>query len=393
MRWLVLGVALIGLPLGVGCNDDETTQVVVVVDADPGIRRDLRTLSIEVFGSAAGGPEEPPFLRELTTVGWPVQVPLAPRDEDASRTFRIVATALDGSGPIARATLRSGYVEGASRGYYLLLEDSCRGQLCDGQTCRRGSCIDPFIPAENLPPWPLPPREGGMPDAGLDADAAVDPDGAIEDATVDAPDDASTDGAVDADATMDADAPLPPCPIEAGDLVITEVMVASRFGSGDLGEWFEVVNRKSCIADLNGISIISPNGSGFDRTHEITTSVLIGPGQYFVFAFSPIPDENLGIPFNYAYSAGGAMMVTDVVLNNARDSLRLEVTATEVVIDSVRFLSSDDHTERFARQFPPSITAMTNDDWSLSCDATMIYGMSITGDVFGTPGAINEPCP
>ena len=177
----------------------------------------------------------------------------------------------------------------------------------------------------------------------------------------------------------------PACPIGPGSLVIDEVMISSVSGSGDRGEWFEIVSTLSCTANLAGLTIVSPTGGGVEKSHTIASGT-IRSGQYFVFALSSAPADNHGLSLDYAYGTGGS---DDVILNNSADWLELRDGAT--VIDRVAWPSGG-FTNGASRQYPGSADASANDNWSLWCDSVPVYSM--TGGTFhGTPQAANRLCP
>jgi len=176
-----------------------------------------------------------------------------------------------------------------------------------------------------------------------------------------------------------------PCTIAAGSLAIVEVMVASVSGSGDRGEWFEIVSLASCTIDLAGIEIESPTSTGTMLSHTIRSGT-IAPTQYFVFALSGDATENHGLSFDYAYGSGAG---SDVILNNGADSLTLRTGTT--VIDSVSWATGG-YTVGHARQLPSGSDPRVN-DWARFCDATSVYSSSASaGTFYGTPGAANTPC-
>lgn len=183
--WLVLGV------LAPSCSAaGVNTQVMVTVDAEPGVRSMTRTLVVRVYGGARGvAPSELALLQELptpvtTSAGWPDVIALAPLDRDASRIYRVEASAYDvaapgvDSVPVATVRATSGYVPGQTVWLRLLLQDACIGVACTdvSRTCRGGTCVDATIPPDMLPQWN---SDGGIaPDGGHDvldgaADAAV----------------------------------------------------------------------------------------------------------------------------------------------------------------------------------------------------------------------------
>jgi len=248
---------------------------------------------------------------------------------------------------------------------------------------------------------------GGRMDAGVLPDASGPRDSGRRDAYV-APRDAwvppptdaggGTDAWVpppmDAGGTPDTGPPdsgprdtgLPACPIGAGSLAIVEVMISSRSGGGDRGEWFEVLNEESCTISLPGLQIVSPTSGGTEKVHTVTMGA-IAPGAHHVFALSAAPGDNHGLAFDYAYGVGGS---DDVILNNGADWLELRSGGTAV--DRVTWPSGG-FTHSYAREFPTGRATSTNDTWAFWCDATGVYS-TMGGTFYGTPGAANSTsCP
>ncbi len=189
------------------------------------------------------------------------------------------------------------------------------------------------------------------------------------------------------DAGHDAGPACPPEPPTPTTLAITEIMIESRSGSGDYGEWFEVENLGSCPIDLTGVVIESPTGGGTPVTHTVSGGT-IPPGGYFVFAQSGDPAENHSLTYDYVYGAG----TTGVVFNNSTDSLQLSLSG--ITLDGVMWGSTDFRVGA-SRQLSSTASPSANGDLSTSawCDATDVYSMAPGGPYRGTPGAANRACP
>jgi hypothetical protein len=175
------------------------------------------------------------------------------------------------------------------------------------------------------------------------------------------------------------------CPPEPGAIVFVEVMVASRTGGSDLGEWFEVLNRGACNIDLTGMTIESPTAGGAPMAHTVTGGV-IAIGEHYVFAQSPLPSENHGLPYDYAYGDGTA----GIVLNNSNDRLLLRAPSG-TVLDEVSW--DLDWFYGASRQFPSDRDVTRNDLLSSWCDSVAVYSTAPGGPYLGTPGMPNVPCP
>jgi hypothetical protein len=124
--------------------------------------------------------------------------------------------------------------------------------------------------------------------------------------------------------------PAQPCttPIGPGDVKVVELMIASASGSGDHGEWVELVNTRSCILDVGGLSIESPRGTGKDSA-TVPQSLLIAPGAAFVVADYADAQSNHGIPI-----VAAAWNDYDVLKN---DGDTVSVYAGSTLIDSITY--------------------------------------------------------
>jgi hypothetical protein len=181
--------------LTTGCAS-KVTQVIVTIDAEPGVRTDSTRLHLVVLGGVGRttAPTASRFDRDLTPgVGdpaYPFKLALAPLDGDVGRSYSVTATALAGSGTgtfVGQARLIGGYVEGETLNVRLLLEDACRTVACgDEQTCKAGVCVDARtgtdadagvvdagLPDGGPPDDGGPPEDGGR-DAGLDGSTELD---------------------------------------------------------------------------------------------------------------------------------------------------------------------------------------------------------------------------
>lgn len=173
-----------------------TTQLVVEIDAESGVRSRLDSLDLFVAGARHRDnlDEREMVFEEPVKPGadpaspaFPIRIVLTPKTGDARRVFELSATARDsGGGQVAQARVITGYVSHQIRFVRLVLEDDCIGIMCgDLDTCKVGGCTPGFIEPTDLPLLP------GIEDAGMgtdggDAAAPVDtgvdagPDAAVE---------------------------------------------------------------------------------------------------------------------------------------------------------------------------------------------------------------------
>lgn len=184
------------------------TQVMVIVDAEPGVRAEAVAARVTVTGGTAA----PTMVRHEETVGgpgspiqFPIRLAVVPAEDDAARVFAVQVEALGRTG-LRAASVRaeSGFLEGRTLELRLLLEDCCLAMDCGPQTCRGCACADPRVPPETLPE--LVADAGAAPDAGP-RDAGAGDAG---------PRDASFDGASAEDAGPHDAGPLDAGPGDAG---------------------------------------------------------------------------------------------------------------------------------------------------------------------------------
>src|SRR5580698_10606303 len=77
------------------------------------------------------------------------------------------------------------------------------------------------------------------------------------------------------------------CPelLRLGDLVFDEVMISTKPGESDKGQWLEVRNTRWCSVDLIGLHAQAPRGSSF-HTLDVMTDIWVPAGGYFLIADS-----------------------------------------------------------------------------------------------------------
>jgi lamin tail-like protein len=165
--------------------------------------------------------------------------------------------------------------------------------------------------------------------------------------------------------------------LKAGDLAIVEIMVSSRSGSGDDGEWVEVRNTQTCWLKLNGVTVESTRGQAAPDVATIQSDLELPPNGTFVVAGSTDPTKNHGIT-----GAVFAWPTTDVLKN---DGDTIAVKAGGVVIDELTYPGFTNLTPGRALAFPADCASTDRSDWSR---------WSLTFDEFstgfkGTPNAAN----
>jgi len=165
--------------------------------------------------------------------------------------------------------------------------------------------------------------------------------------------------------------------LQAGDLVVTEMLISSRAGSGDDGEWIEITSTRACWLKVQGLSIESPRGTAAANAVAIAEDFELAPKGSFVVADSADPAKNHGLPGKvFAWGA------TDVLKNDG-DTLSLKLGAT--VVDSVTYPAFSNLEAGRTLAFPSDCPANVRTDWTR---------WSLTFDVYsagfkGTPNATN----
>lgn len=155
-----------------------------------------------------------------------------------------------------------------------------------------------------------------------------------------------------------------PTPVAAGDLVVVELMVSSRAGSADDGEWVEIQSKKDCSLKLKGLVVESPRGAAAPNTLTIAEEFELGPKGTFVVADTTDPLKNGGIP--------GKVFAWDTtdVLKNDGDTVTVKMGAT--TIDSLTYPGFSNLEPGRSIAFPsdcPGSAARTDwARWSLTFD-------------------------
>lgn len=160
---------LLFLPLVFGsfsCGGESPTEVVVVIDAQTGIRS-IATHVLVRITSGDSSSAVPTSVAAEQTIGtsvspvpFPLRVGIVPQNGDASRRYLVEVTALDENDlPRARVRAISTFVHGRILELRLMLEDGCLDVLSctDAATCHAGSCAAADVDATTLPTYEGPP--------------------------------------------------------------------------------------------------------------------------------------------------------------------------------------------------------------------------------------------
>ena len=165
--------------------------------------------------------------------------------------------------------------------------------------------------------------------------------------------------------------------LAAGDLAIVEIMITSKSGSGDSGEWVEIQNTRDCWLKVQGVAVESPRGSAAPNVATITDDFELEPHGTFVVAGSTDPAKNHGIEGKVI-----AWEATDVLKN---DGDTLTVKIGNITLDTLTYPAFNNLTPGRALSFPADCAWSDRSSWAR---------WSLTFDEFspgfkGTPNAAN----
>jgi hypothetical protein len=235
---------------------------------------------------------------------------------------------------------------------------------------------------EEILPTSMDPDSGGLElgsrtrDGGSDASRDARPaDASPRDAAADVRD-------ARADARDTGPPPVLDCnrPLVEGDLRIVELMVSSRAGSGDDGEFVEIENRASCIVDLGQVLVESPRGTSVDRA-TFTAGSKLGPGKFAIVAGNRIAESLAsGLPSGTLIAEFRA----SDVLKNDGDTVRILQGST--VVQSLAFPRIRNLTPGQSIVFPSDCAPADYSDWLSWSLAPTFYA----GTFRGSPGAPND---
>ena len=138
----LLPAAVLGAALSLACEPKPATEVIVELHAEPTLLSKATDLRVQVQTD-----DGKLVLDRVTAVDATqpklARVPLIPKDEDATRRFRLTATLRDSTqAALSDVEVRGGYVEGELRELEVWLYDACEGKQCGpGRTCFQGTCL------------------------------------------------------------------------------------------------------------------------------------------------------------------------------------------------------------------------------------------------------------
>jgi hypothetical protein len=165
-------------------------------------------------------------------------------------------------------------------------------------------------------------------------------------------------------------------PAARGDLYFTEVMAASRSGTGaDAGEWFELRNATAAPLNLEGCELSDAAAT----THIVASTLVVGAGQTALFARNAAEVALLGATAAYEYRG--------ITLNNTGESLFLR--CGDLLIDEVTITTAQTVVGTAIQLSPARVGADANDSATNWCLATTAVPSST---LLATPGTANALC-
>ncbi len=185
----------------------------------------------------------------------------------------------------------------------------------------------------------------------------------------------------------------PNCPnYLAGSLRVDELMIASRDGSGDKGEWVELRNYASCTVLLDGLVVRSPRGTGLDQAS--LTGISLAPGESVLIANTLVPVDNHFLPGRVRAfvattapaSDAGAAATADALKNDGDTIEIVRVGGPDVVLERFSYPKFANLPRAVSLAFPNDCEESARLDfarWSTSA-RSWTFGFS------GTPNAPND---
>jgi plastocyanin len=172
--------------------------------------------------------------------------------------------------------------------------------------------------------------------------------------------------------------------VNAGDLVITEVMQNPAAVNDSDGEYFEVYNTSARTLHLNGLEIKDNGTNTFTVTDPNSTPIELAADSYFVFGVNTATATNGGVSVDYEYSG--------MSLANGDDELIILNGTTE--IDKVEWDGGPNWPDPTgaSMQFGSEFDMATNNDGTQWCLSRDEIDPNAASTDLGTPGAANVNC-
>jgi hypothetical protein len=172
-------------------------------------------------------------------------------------------------------------------------------------------------------------------------------------------------------------------PLGAGVLMIDELMIESVSGTGDYGEWVEVMSTSSCAVNLNGLHGETPVGAKL-HTFDVTMDMWLPPAGTFLIADTADPAINHYLPGPLVTWAG---QPGDVLRD---DGSTVTLTFQQGLVDTVTYPKLK-LVIGVSVEFPPDCPSSSRSDWTTWQLATSSWFPGFSG----TPNAPNDDvtCP
>lgn len=167
-------------------------------------------------------------------------------------------------------------------------------------------------------------------------------------------------------------------PLKAGDLQIDELLIASRAGSADDGEWVELRSTRTCWLKVKGLTIESPRGTAAPTVATITEELEVAPRGSFIVADSADPVKNHALPGKVI-----AWEATDVLKNDG-DTITVKLGTT--VVDTLTYPAFSNLEPGRALAFPDDCPPSARSDWA----RWSLTFESWKPGLKGTPNATND---
>ncbi len=202
------------------------------------------------------------------------------------------------------------------------------------------------------------------------------PDGGGDFGTPGAP---NADCAADSGVVQPTDSGVDCTAINAGDLLVTEVMIDPS-GTDTGLEWFEIFNTTAAPIDLNGLLLFYRQGATAPRTHQVNQSVMVPAGGYVAVGDVRAPPNPAWI--RYAYSADlGAF-------NNSSGAVGLRCGMNVITeYPWVRTARAGRSRQLGGPMTPSAARVAVEANW---CDTPL--GNEFSPGSTGTPGGANPQC-
>ncbi|MCK5490556.1 MAG: lamin tail domain-containing protein [Candidatus Pacebacteria bacterium] len=165
--------------------------------------------------------------------------------------------------------------------------------------------------------------------------------------------------------------------INAGDIVINEIIQNPNAVGDSVGEWFELYNKTTKDINIEGC-VIDDNDSNSHIVDTVSDSLVVPAIGYIVLARNGDSSLNGGLTPDYVYSG--------IDLANADDEIIFSCQGTE--IDRVEYDGGPIFPNPTGKSMILADVLLDNNDGDNWCESTSVFGV---GDL-GTPGAVNDSC-